>query len=279
MLRLTDAEIDRFISEDLPYGDLSTHALGIGPLPGIMTMRAGAEMVISNSEEAARVIERLGGQVTVALTSGAHARTGDLVLTATGTADALLAGWKIAQTLMEYASGIATAARRIVDAARSTNPSVVVACTRKTFPGTKSVAIKSILAGGATPHRLGLSETILVFPEHRAFLAGQPLATTIAGLHRNFPERKIVVEVTSLTEAEEAIAAGADIVQLEKFSPDAVRHVSDLPRPGDVYIAAAGGVTDKNAKDYATAGAHILVSSAPYSAPPLDIKVTIEPQP
>jgi molybdenum transport protein len=177
---------------------------------------------------------------------------------------------------MEYASGIASAARRVVDAARAVNPAVVVACTRKTFPGTKPVAIKSILAGGATPHRLGLSETILVFPEHRAFLGDRSLSDIVADLHAHAPEKKIVVEVLSLDEAQAAIAAGADVIQLEKFPLDQIRALVALPRPAGVRLAAAGGVNAKNAADFAAAGAEILVTSAPYSAPPVDIKVTIE---
>jgi len=275
MFRIADAEIDRLLGEDVPYFDLTTQALGIGNVPGRMTFRAGTGMVVAATEEAARLIERAGAVVEGAVPSGSPLPAGEVLLRAHGPAAALLAGWKVAQTLVEYASGIATRTRAIVDAAHSANPAVAVACTRKNFPGTKAIALKAILAGGATPHRLGLSETVLVFPEHRAFLPGRPLAETLAGLKRACPEKKIVVEVGSEAEADEAAAAGADVVQLEKFSPEAVRRVVDR-LGGGALVAAAGGVNAANAAEYAGAGAAILVTSAPYQAPPLDVKVTIE---
>ena len=173
---IPDAEIDRWLAEDVPFGDLTTHALGIGERPGRMVFAARDAMVVAASEEAARLLVRVGCTVGERRPSGCTADAGAPLLVAEGPAAALLAGWKVAQTLMEYASGIATVASRIVEIARAVNPAVVVACTRKTFPGTKAISIKAILAAGAVPHRLGLSETVLVFPEHRVFLAEAGLA-------------------------------------------------------------------------------------------------------
>jgi molybdenum transport protein len=139
------------------------------------------------------------------------------------------------------------------------------------------VAVKAILAGGAVPHRLGLSETVLVFPEHRAFLVDESLSAVLARLRRSCPERKLVVEVKTAAEAREAALSGADVVQLEKFPPDAVAALAAWLRasaPG-VVLAAGGGVTVANAAAYAAAGAHVLVTSAPYLAPPRDVAVEI----
>lgn len=276
---ISDAELDRCLAEDVPYGDLTTHALGIGAVPGRMEFRARAAMVVAAGAEAARLIARSGATVSGVLFDGRAAEAGDVLLVAEGPAAALLQSWKVAQTLMEAASGMASGARAIVDAARAVRPDVVVACTRKAFPGTRALAVKAILAGGAVPHRLGLSETILVFPEHRAFLGGESLAQALARLRQTCPERKLVVEVTSAEEAEGAALAGADVVQLEKFPPAAVAQV--VARLGDVApaakVAAAGGVNAANAAAYAAAGAHILVTSAPYLAPPRDVAVRIGP--
>lgn len=274
---IPDAEIDRWLAEDVPFGDLTTHALGIGERPGRMVFAARDAMVVAASEEAARLLVRVGCAVGERRPSGCTADAGAPLLVAEGPAAALLAGWKVAQTLMEYASGIATVASRIVEIARAVNPAVVVACTRKTFPGTKAISIKAILAAGAVPHRLGLSETVLVFPEHRAFLAGESQTSALARLKVACPERKIVVEVDSLDDAVSAARAGADVVQLEKLPPETVaaivaRLVDAAPH---AKVAAAGGVKPANAADYARAGAHILVTSAPYFAPPADIKVSI----
>jgi molybdenum transport protein len=183
----------------------------------------------------------------------------------------------MAQTLIEIWSGVASAARAIVDAAKAASPHVAVACTRKTTPGTKPFAIAAIKAGGATVHRLGLSETVLVFPEHLAFLGDEPLPALVARLARAAPEKKLIIEVTAIAAALAAAEAGFDVIQAEKFSPaeiSALRKqlVSARRRP---LIAAAGGVNAENAAAYASAGADVLVTSSPYLARPRDVQVRI----
>ncbi len=151
---------------------------------------------------------------------------------------------------------------------------VPVACTRKNVPGTRALSAKAVRAGGARLHRLGLSETLLVFDEHRRFLDEDP-ATTVRRLKAAEPEKKIVVEVADVEEAVRWAQAGADVLQLEKFAPERVaacRRLVDAARPG-VKLAATGGVDAGNARAYADAGADLIVSSAPYWAPPRDVKV------
>lgn len=272
---ITDDELDRFIREDLPYGDLTTRSLGLSDASLTIEFRARSAMIASSTEEAARIMTRLGCAATVAAASGASVAAGELLASAHGRGDAVFGGWKVAQVLMEYASGVATAAARVVALARAERPDVVVACTRKTIPGAKAVAVKAIVAGGATPHRLGLSDSILVFPEHRALLDGKSLADIVRALKTNCPEKKVVVEVATPDEADEASAAGADVVQLEKFPPEHVAEVVERVSGRGTLVAAAGGVTAANAARYAQAGARLLVTSAPYSAPPMDVKVMI----
>ena len=74
--------------------------------------------------------------------------------------------------------------------------------------------------------------------------------------------------------------AGAHVIQHERFAPDAVRSLRErlLEAGLAVQLAPAGGVTRENALDYARAGVDLLVTSAPYFAPPADVKVTIAPQ-
>lgn len=272
---LSDADLDRFLAEDVPYGDLTTRSLGLDFQPAHMEFRAGAGMVACCAEEAGRLLTRLGCTVSTMVSSGTPCESGRLLLEASGPASAILAGWKVSQTLMEYASGIASAARAVVAAAQAVNPAVVVACTRKTFPGTRAVAVKAIVAGGATPHRLGLSDTVLLFPEHCALLGPGSMKEAIARLKAACPEKRVVVEVVSADQALAAMEAGADVVQLEKFSPVQVEGLAGRLGDGGVRIAVAGGVNAGNAADYARAGASILVTSSPYWASPLDVKVAI----
>jgi len=274
---LNDAELETLLADDTPCGDATTHALGIGGQPGRMIFRARHEMVVCGAEEARRMGElRSLTVIGRVVASGTPLAPGEAILSLEGEAAALHAVWKTAQTLMEYLSGIASATAAIVAAARQGNPEIGIACTRKNFPGTKRAAIKAVLSGGASPHRLSLSETLLVFAEHRAFLGSEAPADTVRRLRRQWPERAIVVEVGNEVEALLWQQTGADILQLEKLPPEAVERIKQaIPAGAHTRVAAAGGINSANAERYARAGADILVTSAPYFAPPRDVAVTL----
>jgi molybdenum transport protein len=276
---LSDSLLAEFLADDTGSGDLTTHLLGIGGRPAAMNFAARDPLVLAGAEEAARMIEMTGARVELHVRSGTALKSGGAILTASGPAAALHRSWKAAQTLVEIASGIATAARRIVEAARAVQPSIAIACTRKTVPGAKLLSIKAIMAGGALPHRLGLSETILVFEEHRRFLADASPDEIVGRLRRGSPEKKIVIEVATPADAMLWAKAGADVIQAEKFSPADIGVTVEHLRRADVsaLLAAAGGINLENAANYARAGADILVTSAPYTARPLDVQVSLTP--
>ena len=266
--------LDRLLAEDVPNGDLTTLALGIGAIPGVMEFRARSDMIVAGTEIAADMIARVGADASVLIPSGSKVKAETLLLTAKGPAAALHQSWKAAQTLTEILSGIATATRALVDAVEAVDANVRVACTRKTVPGARQLSMIAIRAGGAVPHRLGLSETILVFAEHRVFLPGVSLKEMAARLRGEAPEKRLAIEVTTLEEAGDAIEAGFDIIQLEKMTADGVAALKQVARAG-VLLAVAGGVTPANAGDYVRAGAGLIVSSWPYTAKPADVAVTI----
>ncbi len=273
---LADHELHRLLAEDTPFGDLTTDSLGISAHPGTIRFFARDPMVVCGVEEAVRLFALCGAQVRLLVPSGTEVPTETLLLEATGSAGALHRGWKTAQTLVEWCSGIATSAAAIVAAARRGDPGAQVAGTRKNVPGNRALAAKGFRAGGAVMHRLGLSETLLVFAEHRLFLGSEPPAWTLARLRGQCPEKRVVVEVHGLQEA--LVWAGADVLQLEKCTPQMVAEVlAALAACGSAaLVAAAGGVNARNAEDYARAGARLLVTSAPHLAAPRDVQVRFE---
>lgn len=280
MQTIRDNELARILLDDCPYSDLTTEGLGIADRPARATLTARHDMTVCAVEEAARMFELSGASVQIAARSGMRVTAGTLLLEACGSGGSLHRTYKMAQTLMEILSGIATATRAIVDAAQSANLRCRVACTRKHMPGMKRWALHAIEAGGAAPHRLGLSDFVLVFEEHRSLLdEAVPLADHFARLKAFSPERRLVAEASEVEEAVMLAQAGAEIVQVDKMSPDqvaatAIRLRKLSPHP---LLAAAGGINASNAAAYASAGADILVTSAPYLAPPRDVKVRIVP--
>jgi molybdenum transport protein len=278
----TRAELERLLKDDVPYGDLTTEALGFGTSSGVMRFSARDPMVLALAEDAAAIIELAGCRVELLATSGTALGPGLPILVAQGPAAALMRSWKVAQTLIEIWSGVATATRAIIDAARAVSPDIVVACTRKNIPGTKRFAVAAVKAGGAVMHRLGLSETVLVFPEHRAFLGNVPLTEVVEKLRCGAPEKRLVVEVNTFQAAVELAVAGFDVIQAEKFTPSEIATlVARMKAMGSVWnrpvVAAAGGVHAGNVAAYAEAGADIIVTSSPYLARPCDVQVQIAP--
>ncbi len=280
LYQLSDNDIERFIEEDMPYGDITTLLLGIGTLKGEISFTSRNCTVLCCTEEASRVLENCGATVTSCLQSGSMVDAGVPILTASGSAGSLHAGWKVAMNLLEYASGIATRTRAIVNSAKMVNPSITVLTTRKSFPGTKKVALKAIMAGGALPHRIGLSDSILVFKQHAAFMGGlDSFLDTVAALKDKAPEHKIIVEAETAEEALKIVAAGVDVVQIDKLLPEKLSLLVEQMRQvrPDVKISAAGGINSENAAAYAATGVDMLVLSSVYFGKPADIGVIIHP--
>lgn len=274
------SELEALLADDVPYGDLTTDALGIGAATGTMRFTARDAMVLALAEDAAAMIELVGCRVELFAGSGNVLEPGSPILTAHGPAAALLRSWKVAQTLIEIWSGVATDARAIVAAATAVAPNIAVACTRKNVPGTKRFAVAAVKAGGAIMHRLGLSETVLVFPEHRAFLGKEPFVGLVERLRRVAPEKRLVVEVDTLEAAIVAASVGFDVIQAEKFTPAQVAllvaRMAAIGRSRPV-VAVAGGIHAGNVAAYAQAGADVVVTSSPYLARPRDVQVWIGP--
>jgi molybdenum transport protein len=271
---LSDEALLTLLREDAPYGDLTTQSLGLGSLQGRVLLAARQAMTVCGSEEAARLFALCGAQVQVHAPTGEHVLAGTGLLSAHGPASGLLLAWKVAQTLMEATSGIASEVARIVTSLRVAGHQQALACTRKSFPGTRALSAKAVLAGGGVMHRLGLSETLLLFPEHRLFV-DHSLDDTVGRLRKQQPEKRLVAEVGTLAEALALAASGADVLQLERFTPEAVRQCKLALHTSHLHpvLAVAGGVNADNAVAYADAGADILVSSAPYHAAPRDVEV------
>lgn len=273
---LSDAAIAQLIEEDVPYFDLTTFGLGIGKQPGEIEFYSRHPMVVCATEEAARVFEQCGAKVLTQVESSTKLAAKQLILKAAGSAEALHIAWRIALNLLEYTSGIATRTNSLVEAAHQINPSVGIVGTRKVFPGTRALSVKAILAGGAIPHRLGLSESILIFKEHLTYLGGMSeLLEGLPALKQRFQEHKMAMEVETVADAWAIAQAGVDIIQFDKVSSADLKPVvpSLKHQYPNIKIAVAGGITLDNVQDYASTGVDLLVTSYPYFGKPADIGV------
>ncbi|MDA8114952.1 MAG: ModD protein [Acidithiobacillus sp.] len=264
--------------------DLTTQMLGIGDKAAIMRFHCRQDITVAGTELAVKILDACGLTVTESQPSGALVATGTTLLAAEGSASAAHSAWKVAQNVLEYACGIATYSAQLVQQARQINPRVSVVATRKNIPGIRRFAVMAALAGGVMPHRLGLSESVLVFDQHLAFLGGlSPFLQGLAQYRRQVPSSKIVVEVQktdhTLTDALALAQAGVAGIQFDKMAPGPLAEIAAKLHAvaPEVTLFAAGGITLANIQAYAATGMDTLVTSAVYHATPADIGVEIRP--
>jgi molybdenum transport protein len=271
---LSDEALHALLREDAPCGDITTLSLGLGEQHGRLVMAARQPMTVCGSEEAARLFELVGASATVLSASGRHVLADAELISAQGKAASLLMAWQVAQMLLAHASGVASEVARIVTELKAAGHGVPLACTREAFPGTRALAVKAVHCAGGVMHSMGLSDGLQLSPAHRVFVDAH-MDDLLGRIQRGQPGRSLVVEVASLHEALAMAESGAQTLQLQHFTPDAVRQCKLALHQSRLHplLAVAGDVHAGNAVAYADAGADILVSSAPYHAAVRDVEV------
>lgn len=293
MVTVSDELIDRIIAEDVPYFDLTSHVLGVAEQQGTMEYFTREACVLAGVEIVERIACKLGCRVVDRAASGDSLEAGQSFMTMEGSAAALHRAWKVCLNVFDHCSAVATKTRAMTDAAHAVNPACEILTTRKSMPGVKSLLIDAVLAGGAFPHRLGLSETVLVFDHHLTFMGGfEKFVEQLPAIRPRCAEKKLFVEVDAqralqlarfnaesmrvCAESDGRVPwAGVDGVQVDKLSVDELADLVKQLRAIDprLTIVAAGGVNDKNVAAYAGTGVDGLATTAPYTAKPIDMSV------
>lgn len=272
-------EIEAWINEDAPLVDLTSHLLEIEAQAAELTVRTRHQTRLSMMEEAARIFEILGAKVEHCAQSGHDVASGVVILQVVGRADALHRGWKVAMNLLEYLCGVATHTAQMVKQVNAVSD-IPLLVTRKHIPGMKKPMTKAILNGGAHPHRLGLSETILVFENHLNLLGGRDaLHEKIPAMQSAACEKKISIECDTFEQALQAAKAETDLIQFDKIPVQTLTEwCSQLKTQfPNVKLIIAGGVNLENVQNYAQSGVDGIVLSSVYHAKPADLGVTIMP--
>ena len=278
MIYFSDKELDDFLLEDIYRGDLTTHALGLEKVPAKIEFKRKNAGVVAGISVAERLLKKLGITPQVYVNEGEAVEAGALLLGAVDSADKLQQAWKVVQLVLEWSCGVAQYTAEMIANAKDINPHAAVACTRKSIPNTRKLATNAVLAVGGHIHRQGVSETLLVFTNHRNLLV-EPnnWAYIVETLKREAPENKVTLEADNFTQFEQMIIASPDIIQLDKWSVEDVKAALDLIKAQgrNITLSVAGGVNKNNVADYAKLGINLFITSAPYYAAPEDIKVVI----
>lgn len=278
MLRIADNRLDYLIEEDVPYIDLTSEVLGLSGKAGRMSYFTREEGMLCGTEEAARICRKLGLTVVESKPSGTMLAPQDVFLMVEGPCECLHMAWKVCLNIFDHYSAVATKAHTFVSKVKAANPACEVLTTRKSMPGTKDLVTKAVMCGGAFPHRLGLSETVLVFDHHLTFLGGfEKFLEDLPAFKRRCVEKKLFAELDA-DQAVRAVKAGLDAVQLEKTDPARVAQLVNELRAinPQVTIVAAGGINMQNCAEYAATGIDGIATTCLFTAKPLDMSVRME---
>ncbi len=272
--------IKEFLDEDIGYGDITSSTL----IPEEQMAKGNLYFkepgIASGLVEAATVFEILGCQVTAHSKDGEEVKEKQVLLSVNGPARALLMGERLALNIVGRMAGIASQTKKVVNSVYERNKKTRVAATRKTLPGLREFDKRAVEHGGGDPHRFRLDDCVLIKDNHLELVPSITEAVKRARVGISFT-KMVEIEVRSLQDAEEAARAGADIIMLDNIAPPMIEEwLTELDkkglREGFIY-EASGGITIKNAADYAAAGVDIIsLGALTHSVRSLDVKFEIE---
>ena len=260
------------IEEDLDGGvDVTTVATVPPGQRATLDLVARGAGVAAGIPVAAAVFMAVSGDddldITFGVGDGDRVEPGDVLLSVTGLTHELLRAERPALNMLGHLGGIATLTRAWVDAIGGTKASI--RDTRKTTPGLRKLEKYAVRCGGGQNHRMSLSDAALVKDNH--VLAAGGVAAAFEAVRAMFPEVPVEVEVDSMDQLDEVLAAGADLVLLDNFTP-ADMAAAVQRTAGRARLEASGGLSLVNAAEVAATGVdYIAVGALTHSAPVLDI--------
>ena len=271
------AAIERALAEDIGSGDITTNlcvpasATATGRLVARQELiLAGAELLLPIFEQVAQRLASGRCEVLLQCGSGAHLIDGSEIAIVRGPARVLLTAERTALNFLQRLSGVATLAHAYVKAIQGTGCKILD--TRKTTPGLRQLEKQAVAAGGASNHRTGLFDAILIKNNHITAAGGVGAAlerTRTAAV-------PVEIEVRSKEELDEALAAGAKHLLLDNLTPSLAREwVAYIA--GRASVELSGGITLDTVRAYAESGADFIsIGAITHSAPAVDINFRLE---
>ncbi len=270
-----DRIIENALLEDIHTGDITTLAVVPENRKLQAKLIAKEPMILCGIDVAARVFHYLDTTICFKAfySDGSHLNPGQIIAEIAGEAALLLQGERVALNLLQRMCGIATLTSRFVEAVKGTKVRVVD--TRKTTPGLRQLEKYSVRVGGGISHRTGLYDGVLIKENHIAAAGGISVAIQRAKAY--IPHTmKIEIETESLTQVEEALNSGADIIMLDNMDNETMRKAVDMIA-GRALVEASGGVNLETIRGIAETGVDIIsVGALTHSARAMDISMLME---
>jgi nicotinate-nucleotide pyrophosphorylase (carboxylating) len=268
--------IERALEEDVGPGDVTSDATVAADARARALITQKAPGVIYGLQAATAVFTLLDPDVRVErlVEEGLWREQGGAVMAVEGRARALLSGERTALNFLAHLSGVATLAGRAARAIEGTGATVLD--TRKTIPGLRALEKAAVAAGGASNHRAGLYDAILIKENHIAAAGG--IAEALQRAREGAPELAgtLEVEVRDAREIEQALDAGAPRLLLDNMD-DAQLRAAVAQVAGRAQLEASGGVTLETLRARAETGVQwVSMGALTHSAPALDLSLILE---
>jgi nicotinate-nucleotide pyrophosphorylase (carboxylating) len=266
--------VRRALAEDVAGGDITTEATVHSDLRARGVFVIKTDCVLAGIDVALEAFRQLDSGITVALVrrDGERCRPDEEIAAVVGSARALLTGERTALNFLQRLSGIATRARQYADAAGGR---IVVLDTRKTTPTLRALEKYAVRAGGASNHRTGLFDAVLIKDNHIRLAGG--VREAIVRVRDRHAGRAVEVEAQDLAQFDAALEAGAEIVLVDNMPLADIREAVRRGRER-TKIEISGGVTLDRLPELASTGADFVsVGALTHSAPAADISFEIEP--
>jgi nicotinate-nucleotide pyrophosphorylase (carboxylating) len=266
--------VRRALAEDLAGGDVTTDAIFGQTDRARGTFLAKSPCTLAGLDVALESFSQLdaGADAALYFHDGDRCDAGATIGHVTGSARALLSGERTALNFLQHLSGIATLARRFVDASGGT---ITILDTRKTTPTLRVLEKYAVRMGGATNHRMSLNDGVMIKDNH--IHLGGGIANAVALVRAFAATATVEVEVETIEQVEQALDAGADILLLDNMTIDEIREAVRRSR-GRAKTEISGGVTLDRIPELAATGADcVSIGALTHSAPAVDISFEIEP--
>jgi len=266
------------LAEDAAWRDVTTGALVPLDQQGRAVIIAKAPGVLAGLPVAEAVFHALDASLAfeAATADGARLAPGQVVARIAGALNPILRGERVALNLLQRLSGVATATARLVEALEGVPTRLLD--TRKTTPGLRALEKYAVRVGGGHSHRFNLADGILIKDNHLAALKarGQGIAEAVRLARLGSPHTlRVEIEVTSVDQALEALAAGAEVLLLDNMDLEDMRRVAEVAR-GRALTEASGGITLENVRAVAETGVDFIsVGAITHSAPALDMSLEL----
>ena len=242
-------------------------------------IRSTKTTIASGLAEAKIIFEICGCKATQLVEDGSVISKGTIVMSVDGASRSILKAERTALNLVMRMSGISTRTRQFIEKLDDLSQVVHIASTRKTAPGLRYFDKKAVVLGGGISHRTRLDQLILIKDNHIAVVGSVKRAIELAKSSYG-SKRKIECEVVDLDGLVEAIRAGADIVMLDNFTPDQVKHSLEKIKEYDLrdkaIIEISGGITYDNIYDFAISRPDVIsIGSLTHSVKSIDYSLEV----